>query len=216
MTNRPYKTYYLRELKSIAEENWHSLNELKNILSEIEQRGNKDPNLEFEIELGKQIETLQEQEIIQSRETDTQQKKQYKKQGYFPWPTTNAPISKYGSSGVQFHWEGEGLLSYVGYKVGHHGESIKIRQSILDAVFHNPLPNVISNEYMNEWGARQTPQRLKKMAESIAAFTRNNKRRDADMDEAIRNWEEDLEYLYNEYYVGKFNFGWPETENIPE
>ena len=46
------------------------------------------------------------------------------------------------------------------------------------------------------------------MAESLAAFARTAKRHDEDrFDEAIRHWEQDLEFLHDGYYVGRFGFG---------
>ena len=48
------------------------------------------------------------------------------------------------------------------------------------------------------------------MAESIAAFARNAKRRrQINLNDAIGEWEADLEFLYEEYYVGHFHFAWP-------
>lgn len=52
--------------------------------------------------------------------------------------------------------------------------------------------------------------RLKKMAESIAAFARNAKRkRTSVLDDAVVDWEADLRFLFETYYVGKFRFEWP-------
>ena len=52
----------------------------------------------------------------------------------------------------------------------------------------------------------------KKIAETIAAFVRNSRRRrDTRMEAAVSDWEDDLQYLYNVYYVGTFQFGWPRT-----
>ena len=34
----------------------------------------------------------------------------------------------------------------------------------------------------------------------------------ADMADAITDWEDDLRYLYDTYYVGHFNFAWPSSE----
>jgi hypothetical protein len=132
-----------------------------------------------------------------------------KEEGFFEWPSTDAPASIHGFSGDQFFYK-EGLLSYVGYRVGRNGESQDTRIQILDCVFHNALPNVDSPEYMEGWGSPKTTTRLQKIAESIAAFTRNAKRNTGhDYSEAITNWEADLAYLYNEYYVDRFSFGWP-------
>ena len=65
---------------------------------------------------------------------------------------------------------------------------------------------------MNEWGMPYSPKRLQKMANSIASFARNAKRRhDTKMDNAISEWETDLRFLYEKFYVGRFGFGWPST-----
>jgi hypothetical protein len=54
--------------------------------------------------------------------------------------------------------------------------------------------------------------RLGPPTDSIAAFTRNAKRkRGSGMWAAIKDWEQDLEFLYTEYYVGHFRFAWPES-----
>tara|TARA_B100001964_G_C14255700_1_gene612328 strand:- start:293 stop:934 length:642 start_codon:yes stop_codon:yes gene_type:complete len=210
--NRPYRKTYLWKLKEAAKENWHSLPELEKILLEIGLRKNRDANLEFECELGKRLEYLKNQEVERKKIEEIQQREQFQQEGYFPWPTTDAPASQYGLSG-EVYWYKDGLLSYVGYKVGNDGKSKKVRQNILNCVFYNDLPHVNSKQYMSEWGDKQTSNRLRKMAEVIATLTRNAKRRDASMNEAIRNWEEDLDYLYNEYYVDKFHFSWPEPED---
>ena len=131
----------------------------------------------------------------------------------FPWPTTNAPISIHGLGDV-FSYQ-EGLLSYVGYQVGNEGKPRKVRQSILDWVFHNRLPRVKSESYMLEWGDPETSARLKKMANALAAFTRNEKRKThADYTMAIRDREIDLKYLRDKYYVGQFYFEWPPSKNL--
>lgn len=130
-------------------------------------------------------------------------------EGYFEWPSTDAPAAKYGFKGNAFFYK-DGLLSYVGYNVGNDGERTVVRQKILDCVFHNVLPNVESKDYMKEWGSPESTSRLKKLAEALAAFTRNAKRNyNADYSQAIEDWQHDLDYLYNKYYVGQFHFDWP-------
>ena len=72
------------------------------------------------------------------------------------------------------------------------------------------LPPIESPEYMASWGKPATSPRLKKMADSLASFTRSAKRRtSADMSTAIAERESDLRMLYDELYVRKFGFGWP-------
>jgi hypothetical protein len=71
---------------------------------------------------------------------------------------------------------------------------------------------------MDEWGADRSARRLRKMAECIASFTKNAKRReDESYDDAIREWESDLQYLYDRYYIGKFHFDfvWPSNSLGP-
>lgn len=132
-------------------------------------------------------------------------------QDYFIWPSTNAP----GGDG-DLHLDGllkEGMLRYLEYQVGRsNGQSAPVRQAILRRVFEGILPPVFPKPYMMEWGLPKSSHRLKKTAETIAAFARLFKRRhDARYDDAISDWEADLQFLYEEYYVGHFRFGWPST-----
>lgn len=152
-------------------------------------------------------------EWLRERSEMNEARKQNKSRKHmkFPWPTTRAPIGKYGLGDV-FHYK-RGLLSYVGYSVGRSGEQEDIRYEILDWVFHNTLPRVKSEQYMSDWGEPETPARLRKMAECLASFARNHKRNaeknEVDYETAIREWELDLKYLYDKYYVGRFRFSWP-------
>ena len=104
-------------------------------------------------------------------------------------------------------------MQYLDYRVGRtNGEAAPTRHAILGRVFEGALPPVFPVDYMASWGKPATVQRLQKMAESLAAFTRNAKRRhDERMDDAIKHWEADLQFLYDKYYVGRFHFGWPDT-----
>jgi len=130
----------------------------------------------------------------------------------FPWPSTEIGNAQSGSSPSGFR--SEGMLSYLEYRVGKNADlPAVVRQSILSRVFEGKLPRVFEPAYMNEWGDPNSARRLRKMAESLAAFARNFKRLDEDKyDEAIRQWEQDLDFLYHRYYVGRFGFGWPTTE----
>lgn len=128
---------------------------------------------------------------------------------YFEWPSTDprAGEGKIDSGG----WEATGMLGYLGYKVGKTSDLTKDqRQFLLKCAFSTYLPPINSTEYMRGWGAPESPQRLQKMAESLASFIRLRKqRRDTNFHEAIFAWEQDLQYLYIRYYVGKFGFAWP-------
>jgi hypothetical protein len=127
----------------------------------------------------------------------------------FAWPFTDAPN---GDGSLHAQWPEVGLLRFVGYTVGENGVSRFQRRKILDAVFQSELPNINSPEYMQEWGLAGTSTRLQKTAVTIAAFVRNAKRRINNMSEAIFEWESDLDYLYQQYYLGRFDFHWPHSD----
>jgi hypothetical protein len=132
---------------------------------------------------------------------------------YFKWPTTEAPE---GISLIEDtnEWHPQGMLSYVGYKVGISGLDEPTRRHTLRAVFTQRIPNLVSFQYMQEWGEPNSGKRLKKLAESIAAFTRNAKRNGrASYKSSIEQWEQDLKFLKNEFYIGKLvrSFDWPKT-----
>ena len=130
---------------------------------------------------------------------------------FFEWPSTEATP---GSNKIVLdHLPQEGLLSYLGYRVGNtHGISSYVRHQILRQIFERHLPPVFPSSYLAEWDLPRSSQRLRKMAETLAAFTRNAKRRDEDtLLDAIRSWETDLRYLYDRYYIGHFQFAWPAT-----
>jgi hypothetical protein len=82
-------------------------------------------------------------------------------------------------------------------------------------IFVSHLPPVFPADYLQGWGQPGSALRLQKMAESIAAFARNAKRNESvDLADAITDWEDDLQYLYETYYVGHFHFAWPTSEVI--
>lgn len=130
---------------------------------------------------------------------------------YFKWPTTDAFD---GDGSVQANgWLKEGMLQILGYKVGRTaGVNTEARHQILHQVFSGSLPPAFPRSYVQQWSVPNSAARLKKMAETIAAFVRNAKRRhDQKMVIAIEEWEEDLKFLYDNFYVGKFRFGWPSS-----
>lgn len=144
-----------------------------------------------------------------NKEWEIRTTKERNSDDYFSWPTIEAELGD-GSISTGM-WLKEGMLKHMGYKVGRvDGKGDKTRKKILSEVFHGILPPVLPRKYMKEWHHPGTSHRLKKMAETIAAFIRNAKRRhDSRMDIAIDQWEHDLDYLYYQYYVGKFYFSWP-------
>ena len=142
-------------------------------------------------------------------------RQQRRKDGYFDWPTTDAPASRFGFKGDNFTYN-HGLLSYVGYSAGANAPNSETRTDTLDCVFYNEIPRVISPEHMLEWGAPESPERLRKLANCLATFARNAKRRrTANYEIAIAHWEGDLEYLHRTYYVGRFHFAWAVPDDEP-
>lgn len=140
---------------------------------------------------------------------------------WFEWPSTVAPPGRGKILPVRYP---EGLLSFVGYRVGKtKGPPDDDRKDILDKVFHNKLPRVNSDSYMAEFGDPEQPARLEKMAHVLAAMARNYSRNDTrDYSVAIRHYKMDLDYLYDKYYVGKFRFHekpggfeWPDLSDLP-
>lgn len=139
--------------------------------------------------------------------------------GAFRWPSTEVRKGKGASAPMEIRNPlPEGMLVRMGYRVGAvRGESDYMRHRILQHIFEGDLAGE-PGLYRESWGENGTAQRLKKLAYTIAALTRNAKRRDTqNLDEAIGQWEDDLEHLYERYYVGRFGFDWPSTEApLPE
>jgi len=128
----------------------------------------------------------------------------------FPWPSVEAEPSS-NTSNLFIDAPATGLLAYLDYRVGRQGLSPDDRRGLLDAVYSDRLPQINSTVYMQSWGVPQTSQRLRKMAESIAAFVRNAKRRKNTPTEAIAEWTDDLDYLHAAFYKGCYDFPWPST-----
>lgn len=131
---------------------------------------------------------------------------------YFDWPTTVAPGGN-GSLSLE-NVQKSGVLGQLDYHVGRTlGQPDAYRRRTLMKIFEQPIPSSLKGFEPEEWGQPGSAHRLRKMAYSIAAFTRSAKRKKlASFDEAIRHWETDLKYLHDQYYVGKFGFSWPSTQ----
>ncbi len=59
------------------------------------------------------------------------------------------------------------LLDYVGYRSGEFGLPYVVRRRILDCVFHNKLPSLYSEKYMDLWGEPESNQRLRRIRAAI-------------------------------------------------
>lgn len=133
---------------------------------------------------------------------------------WFPWPTTIAPP---GARRLKTgDWRPQGMLSFLGYHVGEtQPRPQSVRRCILEYAFECQLPPLDSPVYYSEWGAPLTARRLRKLSNTLAALTRNARRRDAvTLGRAIGDWERDLMFLCDRYYLGLFHFGWPATDTL--
>lgn len=127
----------------------------------------------------------------------------------FHWPTTT--VVGGGGSELQAEWPAKGYLKYLGYAVGQRGLTTPERQAILKEAYSTNVPNDFPRPYREAWGRPSSSVRLQKMAESIAAFCRNARRRPHAMQLAISQWETDLDWLKRTYYDGRYRFVWPST-----
>ncbi|HFQ5355573.1 TPA: hypothetical protein ACGVAX_002786 [Vibrio vulnificus] len=134
----------------------------------------------------------------------------------FRWPSTIAFETDGSLPEVQ--WPQMGVLKAVGYTVGAQGLPQAQRLAILKNVYMEHLPYVESRAYMNEWGEPQSSGRLRKMAETLASLTKGAKRKtQANMSRAIRDWENDLAWLKEEYYLKhKYVWVWPSVRSKEE
>jgi hypothetical protein len=129
------------------------------------------------------------------------------------WPSTEVGLTT--TSSLSVNWPEEGILSFVGYRVGKTNPTKPeaLRKLILEAVFLRELPPILPRFMMDEWGDPGTKVRLLKIANVLAAFARNAKnKRKLNMSLSIKSWEEDLEYLRQEFWLPGFydlSGAWP-------
>lgn len=134
----------------------------------------------------------------------------------FSWPSTESFPGVHSLS--ETNWQEESPLKRMGYSVGVSGKPRDERRHILKEAFERPqLPHTGPLSYMRKWGAPRSEVRLHQMAESIASYARNMKRRvnAANYAQAISDWEDDLGWLRSEFYTGRFSFQWPDTFIYP-
>jgi hypothetical protein len=152
-------------------------------------------------------------EIILEKFTTNHPVFEYLKGRWFSWPTTIVEIGDRVAQ-IKPDWPEKGVLKILGYKVGNSGLPVLERYKILRRAFTGELPAGLSESYLIQWGSPSSSKRLKKMAESIAAFCRNAKRKNYhDVEKTISDWENDLEWLKDTFYKPmRFSFLWPETK----
>jgi hypothetical protein len=136
------------------------------------------------------------------------------KNEWFAWPSTSVSRGRSNGKFSRLDWRPQGMLSLLGY---HVGETLSlhpsIRESILEYAFEHHLPPIGDAIYFGEWSEPRSARRLQKLANTLASLTRNAKRRDpVALSRAIDEWEQDLMFLYERYYLGLGWFGWPVTE----
>jgi hypothetical protein len=190
---RPYIALSWIELETQAQSRFGDMKHLQKVLSELKYRKSRKA-----LDLYKRLaDRLAE---LSAMEAQT-----------FRWPTT-AVIGDSASALRLAHFDyEEGLLKFMGYAVGQQGAYRTRRRQVLDYVFNEKIPKVQSYEYMAEWGDPRSAKRLLKIANSLATFARNaRRRRTSDMEHAITEWEEDLAYLKETYYKFPFRFEWPD------
>ncbi len=139
----------------------------------------------------------------------------------FKWPDTTVTITEKSEvpwlkqlAIIQY-----GFLGALGYHVGYKGCKRAERWKILKDAFEcKSVPSNFHSDYIDEWGEACSVLRLKKMAYSIAQFTKNAKyRKSANMIKAINEWEEDLSWLKKKYYSNmKSKFEWPKIEGLAD
>ena len=129
--------------------------------------------------------------------------------GQWPWPTTSVSPRKGPRTAALQHFSHEESGLYLcGYRVGLHAMSDVNRQRLLRDIFMRALPRSVRRMHGDAYGEPQSCQRLRKMAEVMAANCRNFKRIDrSKYAAAIHDYERDLEFLYQTFYLNRFP--WP-------
>jgi len=105
-----------------------------------------------------------------------------------------------------------GVLSALGYRVGRGGLSSEERRRILKKVFSAPSAGLPSIPEVREWGASRTKDRLSKMANCLASFSRNAQRQPRPPREAIDDWKSDLSWLRGEFDAEVRGIRWPSPD----
>ena len=95
---------------------------------------------------------------------------------------------------------GEGLLSLAGYNVQKNGPLQRERQNLLAKIFHGEveLPSTFSENLSEQWGSPNSTERLRKIRNTINTSLGMQKGRSNTSLQAVKKWEEDLEYIDDE------------------
>ena len=103
----------------------------------------------------------------------------------------------------------ESPLYRMGYQVGvTNGLSKPRRKSLLKSAYQGAIPDVEDDDYMEEWGRPRQSKRLWRIAHHIAWLIRSRKSIPS-MHYAVRDWQDDLDWLWEEFYTNRMRFKWP-------
>lgn len=139
----------------------------------------------------------------------------------FDWPSTQVSSQLQSQSQVEFDRPKKGLLRYFGYRVGNSSQlTASRRRAVLRKLLVQPFTPKdhahFDESYLDEWSKPNSGLRLQKLANTIAALCRSEKKRmqklGFDYAQAIAEREADLAWLRREYYSGRFRFAWPSTQ----
>jgi hypothetical protein len=126
----------------------------------------------------------------------------------FPWPENIYEVGPPGT--IQNGFDGADASSplyKMGYSVAQQAAlSPSQRQYVLEKTFSEEyLPWCISDEYMADWGTKNSRKRLRRIAWHLFLMTKIFKRHV----EAVARWESDLHWLKRTHYKPIQRFRWP-------
>jgi len=127
---------------------------------------------------------------------------------HFPWPDSSYQLDGPANIGDSLDSEdGSSPMFKLGYSVAQNrGLSNLERRSALEKTLAaEDLPWCISDEYMEEWGCRQSAARLRRMAWHIHLMTKRHRQHR----QAVEKWADDLDWLRSEKYRPIHRFRWP-------
>ena len=103
----------------------------------------------------------------------------------------------------------ESPLYRMGYQVGNtRGLRLTRRRRLLEDAYFGEIPEVEDDDYMEEWGLPGHSKRLWRIAHHIACLIRTRRRQPA-MHQAIQHWQEDLDWMEEQFYTSRMRFKWP-------
>ena len=103
----------------------------------------------------------------------------------------------------------ESPLFRMGYQVGiTHGQPRSTRRSLLKNAYLGEIPEVEDDNYMEEWSLPGWSKRLWRIAHHIAWLIRSRQTIPS-MRYAVRDWQDDLDWMEEQFYTNRMRFIWP-------